>query len=49
MTSVADLIAVIYHYIDTRNTDPTPFHWTATVRQILTKVNKAKPTVATLH
>jgi transposase len=38
VTSVADLIAAIYHYIDTRNTDPTPFHWTATVRQILTKV-----------
>jgi transposase len=49
VTSVADLIGVIYHHIDTRNTDPTPFHWTATVRQILTKVNKAKPTVATLH
>ncbi len=29
--------------------DPKPFVWTASVRQILKKVNKANKTLATLH
>ncbi len=49
VTSVDQLIAAITQYIDRRNEDPTPFVWTATVRQILTKVNKANKTLATLH
>ncbi|MDP1858858.1 MAG: IS630 family transposase, partial [Gemmatimonadaceae bacterium] len=49
VTSVDQLIAAITRYIDRRNEDPTPFVWTATVRQILTKVNKANKTLATLH
>ncbi len=49
VTSVAQLIAAITAYIDHRNAHPTPFVWTATVRQILQKVRKAKATLATLH
>lgn len=49
VNSVAELIAAIIRYIDRRNEHPTPFAWTATVRQILTKVNQANETVATLH
>ena len=49
VTSVDQLIAAITEYIDRRNEHPTPFVWTATVRQILSKVNKANKTLATLH
>ncbi len=49
VNSVDELIDAINHYIDQRNEDPTPFVWTATVRQIMKKVNKANETLATLH
>jgi len=49
VTSVDELIAAITRYVDHRNEHPTPFAWTATVRQILAKVNKANETLATLH
>jgi transposase len=49
VTSVAELIAAITQYIEQRNADPHPFVWTASVRSILTKVNKANETLATLH
>ncbi len=49
VTSVKELITAITHYIDQRNKNPTPFVWTATVRQILKKVAKANATLATLH
>jgi transposase len=49
VTSVDELIEAITQYIDHRNENPTPFVWTATVQQILKKVNKANETLATLH
>ena len=49
VTSVDQLIAAITEYIARRNEHPTPFVWTATVQQILKKVNKANETLATLH
>ena len=49
VTSVDELIQAITDYIACRNENPTPFTWTATVRQILKKVNKANETLATLH
>ena len=49
VTSVDELIQAITDYIECRNEDPKPFTWTATVRQILKKVNKANETLATLH
>lgn len=49
VTSVAELIAAITQYLEQRNVDPKPFVWTASVRQILTKVKKANDTLATLH
>ena len=49
VTSVNQLIATITAYIDQRNENPTPFVWTATVRDILKKVGKGNATLATLH
>jgi transposase len=49
VTSVEQLIAAITEYIDQRNQHPVPFVWTATVQQILKKVNKGNETLATLH
>ncbi len=49
VTSVDELVAVITRYIAQRNEHPTPFAWTASVRHILAKVNKANETLATLH
>ena len=49
VTSVEQLITAITEYIDHRNQQPVPFVWTATVQQILKKVNKANKTLATLH
>jgi hypothetical protein len=49
VTSVAELEDAITRYIDQHNVAPTPFGWIASVRHILTKVNKAKQTLATLH
>ena len=49
VTSVDQLIAAITEYIDRRKEHPTPFVWTATVQQILQKVNKTNETLATLH
>ncbi len=49
VTSVGQLIQHITRYIDRRNINPNPFVSTASVRQILKKVNKANKTLATLH
>ncbi len=49
VTSVGELIEHITRYIERRNINPKPFVWTASVRQILKKVNKANKTLATLH
>ena len=49
VTSVGQLITAITEYIERRNAHPTPFVWTATVRQILVKVHKANKTLATLQ
>lgn len=49
VTSVRELEQVIHQYISRRNTDPTPFTWTASVRSIIAKVRKANETLASLH
>ncbi len=49
VTSVRELEHAIREYIAQRNTDPTPFTWTASVRAILAKVKKANDTLASLH
>jgi len=40
--SVPDLIATIETYLTANNTNPTPFAWTATAEQILTKVRRGR-------
>ncbi len=47
--SVGQLIDAITTYIDQRNRDPKPFVWTATVKDILSKVRHANATLETLH
>jgi transposase len=49
VTSVEELVGAITAYIDARNQNPKPFTWTASVRHILDKVEKAKRTLETLH
>ncbi len=48
VTSVEQLIDAITRYIDTRNANPRPFLWTATVQQILRKVGRANAALAKL-
>ena len=47
--SVGQLVHAITAYIDDRNRAPKPFVWTATVQNILAKINRANTTLATLH
>jgi transposase len=46
--SVPDLIAAIQEYIDTHNSDPKPYVWTATAESILTKIARARTTLNTV-
>lgn len=47
--SVEELKRAITVYLDDRNRNPKPFTWTATVADILVKVQRANATLATLH
>jgi transposase len=47
--SVADLEQAIMDYLDHRNANPKPYHWTAAPDAILTKVAQAKAVLGTLH
>ena len=47
--SVGQLVHAITTYIDDRNRAPKPFVWTATVQDILAKVNRANTAFAALH
>lgn len=47
--SVDDLKTAIQEYLDHRNGNPKPYHWTAKPEAILAKVDKAKDMLRTLH
>jgi transposase len=47
--SVDDLKTAIQEYLDHRNSNPKPYHWTAKTETILAKVDKAKDMLRTLH
>jgi len=47
--SVDDLKAAIMEYLDHRNDNPKPYHWTASPEAIMRKVTKANDTLRTLH
>ena len=49
VTSVSELQDAINGYIEARNRRPKPFVWTASVEQIIAKVERGKQTLATLH
>ena len=47
--NVSQLEQAITSYLEHRNQNPKPFRWTATVADILAKVNRANATLASLH
>jgi transposase len=47
--SVKELVRAIQEYLAENNKQPKPFVWTATVEQILAKVNRCKAILETLH
>jgi len=47
--SVEELEAAIDEYLEENNKQPKPFAWTATVEQILAKVNRCKAILETVH
>jgi transposase len=47
--SVEELKQAIMQYLEHRNANPKPYHWTATPDAILEKVAKAKSMLGTLH
>jgi transposase len=49
VTSVAELEAAIAEYLEERNRSPRPFTWTASVDDIISKVQRGNETLATLH
>lgn len=49
VNSVPELIAAITGYLDHRNTDPKPFIWTKTAREIISKIERGLQTLAAVH
>ena len=49
VTSVGELEAAIQDYLEHRNQNPRPFTWTASVEEIIAKVQRGNETLATLH
>jgi hypothetical protein len=47
--SVAELIAVIEHYLQQSNQNPDVFVWTASAESILAKIAQCKEVLETLH
>ncbi|HKV44588.1 MAG TPA: IS630 family transposase, partial [bacterium] len=47
--SVKALIQAIREYLDEHNKQPKPFVWTASVEQILAKVNRCKAILEAAH
>ena len=47
--SVDELKVAIQEYLDHRNANPKPYHWTAKPEAILAKVAKVKEMLVTLH
>ena len=49
VNSVSQLIHAINTYLDHRNEDPTPFVWTKSAQEILTKIDRGLKTLEALH
>ena len=49
VTSTAELEDAIHDYLEARNQDPRPFVWTASVDDIIAKVQRGNETLASLH
>jgi len=49
VNSVHELIGVVTRYLEKRNTDPKPFIWTKTAKEIIAKIERGLRTLATAH
>ena len=49
VNSVSQLIHAIDTYLEHRNEDPTPFVWTKSAQEILTKIHRGLKTLEALH
>lgn len=49
VNSVAELVGVVTEYLDHRNTQPRPFIWTKSAKQIITKIERGLQTLASVH
>jgi transposase len=49
VTSVAELEAVVERYLDHRNTQPRPFVWTKSAKEIIAKIQRGLQTLASVH
>ena len=49
VNSVSQLIHAINAYLEHRNEDPTPFVWTKSAQEILTKIDRGLKTLEALH
>lgn len=49
VNSVPELIAVVMRYLDHRNTDPKPFIWTKSAKEIIAKIERGLRTLEAVH
>lgn len=49
VSSIDELEAAIHDYLEARNSSPRPFTWTASVEDIVIRVQRGNATVATVH
>jgi transposase len=49
VSSVAELETVVMRYLDHRNTQPKPFIWTKSAKDIIVKIERGLQTFASLH
>ncbi len=49
VNSVPELVAVVTKYLDHRNTEPKPFIWTKTAKEIIMKIDRGLRTLASVH
>jgi transposase len=49
VNSVPELVAAVTRYLDHRNTQPKPFIWTKSAKQIIAKIERGLQTLASAH
>jgi hypothetical protein len=49
VNSVPELVAAVTRYLEHRNTQPVPFIWTKSAKQIIAKIERGLQTLASVH